>query len=109
MGRRAAATEFRRDFAGIFIGIPIISIAYALGLPSWVGQITAGLACYVGSAPLSRWLLTRIRHRRAVGVEAVAGGGVVGDLSDGRRELRVGDQRAEALVMRGHADHHHSD
>jgi hypothetical protein len=64
IGWGAAAAGFWRDFAGLFIVVPIYLIAYAFGMPTWAGEVAGVLPAYFGSAPLSRWLLTQVRLHR---------------------------------------------
>jgi Flp pilus assembly protein TadB len=66
IGWRTTATGLRREFAAfLLLSIPIVLIVYAIGLPEWAGTATGLLAIRFGSAPLNRWLLGRIRLRRA--------------------------------------------
>lgn len=62
-GWRTTRTGFRRDFAGIFILIPVSLICYSLGLSEWLSSLIAFGSAAIGGAPLGR-ALRRARARR---------------------------------------------
>lgn len=65
LGRRTLVVGVRRDFAAPVIFFPIFFLAYALGVPLVVDTIVASLAAALCSGRLGRWLISRIRLRRA--------------------------------------------